>query len=119
MNKKPENKDISISQMLSLSQKLYQKHKKEWRKATPENNIYWIAWLIGEIGEVIDIVKKQGTNKIMHDQKTRKAMLREITDCYMYLADILNRYKFTEKEFSQAYFQKMKYNLKRNYKREQ
>ncbi len=114
---KIENKNISISDMLSLSKRLYGKHKHEWRKMTPENNIYWIAWLIGEIGEVIDIIKKQGTQKIMKDQKTRKQTLREITDCYMYLADILNRYKFTGEEFSDAYFQKMKYNLKRDYKR--
>lgn len=103
--------------MLVLSKKLYKKHKHEWRKATPESNIYWIGWLMGEIGEVLDIIKKQGVSKIMKDKRTRKKMLEEITDCFMYLADILNRYRFTAEEFSQAYLTKMGYNLKRNYHR--
>lgn len=110
-------KNISIEDMLSLSKKLYAQHKKQWRAMTPENNIYWIAWLIGEIGEVIDIIKKQGAPKIMRDPKVRKKMLAEITDCYMYLADILNRYKYSSEQFSQAYFKKMNYNFKRTYKR--
>ncbi len=109
-------KNISIEDMLTLSMQLYQKHKREWRAMTPENNIYWIAWLVGEIGEVIDILKKEGTKRIMHNPKVRQTMLLEITDCYMYLADILNRYKFTAQEFSQAYFTKMNYNFKRKYK---
>jgi len=71
--------------------------------------------LIAEVGEVIDIVKKKGVDKIMNDESTRYEMLEEITDCYMYLADILNRYEFTAEEFSEVYRNKMKYNLKRDY----
>lgn len=114
---KTNRENITIEDMLSLSMRLYQKHKTEWRAMTPENNIYWIAWLVGEIGEVIDIMKKEGTTRIMHDPKVRQTMLEEITDCYMYLADILNRYKFTGQDFSQTYFAKMSYNFKRNYHR--
>jgi hypothetical protein len=51
----------------------------------------------------------------MHDKEVREEMLEEITDCYMYLADILNRYEYSPKEFSQAYRKKMEHNLKRDY----
>jgi len=109
--------NITIEEMMELSDELFEKHKDEWRAKTPDSNIYWLAWLVGEIGEVIDIIKKQGPEKIMKDEKIRQKTLEEITDCYMYLADILNRYQFKGEEFSKAYFDKMKHNLKRDYKR--
>lgn len=108
---------INIKQMMDLSNSLYELNKAKWMEKSPESGIYWIAWLIGEVGEVIDIVKKKGTQKIMHDNEIRKEMLTEITDCYMYLADILNRYSFTAEEFSKVYQEKMKFNLQRNYNR--
>jgi len=111
------NKYITIKDMVRLSEKLYNKHRHKWMKATPESNIYWIAWLIGEIGEVIDVIKKKGVEKIMGNKDTRQEMLEEIIDCYMYLADILNRYKYTPEEFTKKYFEKMHFNLKRDYKK--
>ena len=108
-------KNVSIEEMLGLSKKLYAKHAKEWGPATPESNIYWLGWLVGEVGEVFDIVKKKGVKKIMNDPSTRAEMIEEITDCYMYLADILNRYQFTAKDFSKAYLAKMNHNLVRDY----
>ena len=106
---------ITISEMMKLSNKLYRLHENDWMEKTPESNIYWIAWLVGEIGEVIDIIKKKGVDKIMNDKSTRHEMLEEIVDCYMYLADILNRYEFSDKEFSAVYRDKMAYNLNRDY----
>ena len=107
-------KTITISEMMELSEKLYKKNEDYWDNS-PESNIHWVCWLVGEIGEVIDIIKKKGTDKIMNDKSTRLEMLKEIADCYMYLADILNRYEFTDKEFSKVYRDKMNYNLKRDY----
>lgn len=101
--------------MMELSENLYKLHEHEWMAKTPESNIYWLAWLVSEVGEVIDVVKKKGTDKIMNDANTRHEMLKEITDCYMHLADILNRYQFTAEEFSKVYRDKMNYNLSRDY----
>ena len=105
---------ITISEMLEQSKLLYKKHENYWEH-TPESNIYWVSWLVGEIGEMIDIIKKKGADKIMKDKSTRLEMLKEIADCYMYLADILNRYEFTAEEFSKVYREKMSYNFSRDY----
>lgn len=110
-----KNTPISIKEMMSLSNKLFALHKKKWMKRTPESNIYWISWLVAEVGEVIDIIKKKGSKKIMHDMPTRQEMLEEIVDCYMYLADILIRYGYSAEDFSKAYREKMNYNVLRNY----
>jgi len=107
--------NISIKEMIALSKKLREKHP-EWGKPTPESNVSWFAWLVVEIGEAIDIIKKKGVKKIMEDKQTREEMIVEIADCYMFLADILDRYKFSHRDFSKAYFRKMEQNLKRDYK---
>jgi len=109
-------KTITIKEMMDLSNKLHKKYEDYWDNS-PESNINWVCWLVGVIGEVIDIIKKKGTDKIMNDESTRLEMLKEIADCYMYLADILNRYKFTAEEFSEVYREKMNYNLKRDYRK--
>lgn len=104
---------IDLSEMLELSKTLYEQHKDSWMPMTPESGIYWIAWLVGEVGEVIDIVKKKGHEQIANNPEVRQEMLLEITDCYMYLADILNRYGYTAEEFAAAYKGKMDMNLQK------
>lgn len=109
------NNELSIKEMLDSSNQLFELNKDKWAERTPESNIYWVAWLVGEVGEVIDIIKKKGVDKIMNHTETRQEMLEEISDCYMYLADILNRYEFSATEFSEAYRKKMNHNLTRDY----
>ena len=110
---------LTISETLKLSRQLYALHKHEWKELTPESNIYFVGWLVAEIGEVLDVIKKKGVDKIMNDPSTRNEMLEEISDCYMYLADILNRYQYTAEEFGDAYRKKMNHNLKRDYSKSQ
>jgi len=50
---------ISIKEMMELSNKLFELNKDKWAPKTPESNIYYFSRLVGEIGEVIDIVKKK------------------------------------------------------------
>jgi NTP pyrophosphatase (non-canonical NTP hydrolase) len=107
--------DITIKNMMKMSNDLYDLHKDSWTPKNPESNMKWLLWLTAEVGEVIDIVKKDGTDKIMKDNKVRDHMLEEITDCYMFLADILNRYEYTPEEFSRKYKEKMHLNMKRDY----
>jgi len=52
----------------------------------------------------------------MEDKDVRHEMLEEITDCYMHLADILNRYQYTPDDFSKVYKEKMNYNMRRDRK---
>lgn len=114
---KEEKKNISIKEMLQLSTDLYEKNKHKWGEKTPESNIYWLAFLVTEVAEVIDIVKKKGSGKIMTDENIRKDTLTEIADCFMMLSDILNRYEFNAEEFSEVYVEKMRYNLNRDFEK--
>jgi hypothetical protein len=50
---------LSIKEMMKMSNELFELYKDKWIPKTPESNIYWISYLVAEIGEVIDITKKK------------------------------------------------------------
>ena len=109
--------DLHISDMLVLQQELQDRHP-EWGGVHPQRAASQLLWLIGEIGEVIDVVKKVNTQKLTEPGLPRQRLTEELADVYMYLNDILLCYGIDAAEFSQAYYGKMHKNLTRDYKAE-
>lgn len=114
---KRDPKNISIEEMLDYSLLLWERHKNEWSPMEPEYARNMLLWLVGELGEVMDIIKKDGEKAIMGNKRVREKMIEEIADCFMYLVEVLNRYKVSAEKFSKTYHSKMRHNLKRKYKR--
>lgn len=50
--------DFGINEMQEMQKRLQNKYKNIWEPITPENGKNKLLWMIGEIGEVIDIIKK-------------------------------------------------------------
>lgn len=69
--------------------------------------------MIGEIGEVVDIVKKHGGLKASHDEDLRKELIEELADVLMYYNDILLCYDISSEELKSAYTEKFEKNMKR------
>ena len=69
--------------------------------------------MIGEIGEVIDIVKKNGGTKATSDTQLRKALVEEMADVLMYYNDVMLCYGITADELKQAYIDKFEKNMNR------
>ena len=65
------------------------------------------------IGEVIDIVKKNGGNKASTDELLRKDLIEEMADVLMYYNDVMLCYGITTDELKQAYIKKFERNMKR------
>ena len=87
-----------------------------------EEGRYFIVDVIGcvlfdsegsEIGEVIDIVKKNGGAKASTDIELRKELVEEMADVLMYYNDVMLCYGITEEELKQAYIDKFEKNMKR------
>lgn len=70
-------------------------------------------WLIGEIGEVIDIVKKHGDNAACNDVELRKHLVEEMADVLMYYNDVMLCYDISAGELKQAYTEKFEKNMTR------
>ena len=105
--------DFSINEMQKMQCKLQEKYKAKWEPICPETGKNKLLWLVGEIGEVIDIVKKNGGNKASSDAELRKDLVEELADVLMYYNDVLLCYGISADELKQAYTAKFETNMER------
>ena len=105
--------DFGINEMLEMQRALQEKYKDIWEGISPEVGKNKLLWMIGETGEVIDIIKKHGDEKACSDPQLRKQLIEELADVLMYYNDVLLCYGITAKELKQSYADKFEYNLKR------
>lgn len=69
--------------------------------------------MIGEIGEVIDIVKKGNGLQTSSDENIRQSLIEELADVLMYYNDVLLCYRVTSDELKQIYIDKHMKNMSR------
>ena len=112
-------KDLSFQDMLKMQYELWEKHKNEWSPLEPKYARNHFLWMIGEIGEVLDIIKKCDEERIMSDDNIKSAFTEELCDVLMYFNDILLRYKITAEDIAISYEKKHAKNMKRNYETEE
>lgn len=105
--------DFSISEMLEMQRKLQERYQDKWEPIGPETGKNKLLWMIGEIGEVIDIVKKNGGEKAARDPELRTCLVEEMADVLMYYNDVLLSYGITAAELKKAYVEKQERNMNR------
>lgn len=105
--------DFSIREMLAMQQTLQEKYKDRWEAIRPETGKNKLLWMIGEIGEVIDIIKKNGDVRSLEDRELRRHLVEEMADVLMYYNDVLLCYGISEGELKEAYSAKFERNMKR------
>lgn len=79
--------NFSINEMLSMQCELQEKYKNKWETIGPDEGKHKLLWMIGEIGEVADVL--------------------------MYNNDVLLCYGIKEDELKEAYIAKFEKNMKR------
>ena len=105
--------NFSINEMQSMQKELRDKYKEKWERICPETGKNKFLWMIGEIGEVIDIIKKNGDKSAVADSSVREHLIEEMADVLMYYNDVMLCYGITEDELKQAYIEKFQKNMKR------
>ena len=105
--------DFTINEMQDMQKKLQEKYKEIWEPIGAETGKNKLLWMLGEIGEVIDIIKKNGGTKASTDPELRKALVEEMADVLMYYNDVMLCYDITEEELKEAYIKKFEKNMKR------
>lgn len=104
--------NFSINEMQSMQKELQDKYKEKWERICPETGKNKFLWMIGEIGEVIDIIKKNGDKSAVADSSVREHLIEEMADVLMYYNDVMLCYGITEDELKQAYIEKFQKNMK-------
>ncbi len=105
--------DFSLNEMLELQRKLQERYQGKWEPIGPEVGKNKLLWMIGEIGEVIDIVKKNGGEKAVREADLRAHLVEEMADVLMYYNDVLLCYGITAAELKKVYLEKQERNMKR------
>lgn len=105
--------DFSISEMLEMQRKLQEKYKDKWEPISPETGRSHLLWMIGEVGEVIDIIKKYGDRLPLADAALRKSLVEEMADVLMHYSDILLCYGISAGELKQVFTEKFEKNMRR------
>ena len=105
--------DFSINEMLEMQRTLQEQYKDKWKPVDPERGKDQLLWMIGEIGEVIDIIKKHGGDAASQDKDLRADLIEEMADVLMYYNDVLLCYGISAEELKQSYISKFEKNMKR------
>ena len=105
--------DFGIKEMLQMQKALQEKYKDRWKPIGPERGKDQLLWMLGEVGEVIDIIKKHGVEAAGRDPALRAHLTEELSDVLMYYNDVLLCYGISAEELKRAYSDKFEKNMKR------
>lgn len=105
--------DFTIDEMQQMQMQLQEKYKDKWEPICAEIGQNKLLWMIGEIGEVVDIVKKNGGREACENENLRKDLIEEMADVLMYYNDVMLCYGITSDELRAAYKEKFERNMKR------
>lgn len=105
--------DFTVNEMLEMQRKLQEKYKDSWEPMNHETGRNKVLWMIGEVGEVIDILKKNGVENVVSDPQLRHDLVEEMADVLMYYHDIMLCFDITAEELKEAYTKKFERNMTR------
>lgn len=105
--------DLSVSEMLDMQRRLQERYRDKWEPVGPDTGKNKLLWMICEMGEVIDIIKKRGHERIMTDDAVRSDLVEEMADVLMYYHDVLLCYGITADELQETYRRKFERNMTR------
>ncbi len=105
--------DFTINEMQEMQRNLQERYRDKWETIGPETGKNKLLWMVGEIGEVIDIVKKNGGTNACTDEKIRNDLVEEMADVLMYYNDVMLCYGISAEELKKSYSEKYKKNMGR------
>ena len=105
--------DFGVNEMLAMQKSLQDKYRDIWEPISPEVGKNKLLWMIGEIGEVIDIIKKHGGDAVCQDEQLRARLVEEMADVLMYYNDVLLCYGISAAELKSSYADKFAKNMRR------
>ena len=105
--------DFGLNEMQKIQKQLQEKYKDKWGGLSPDIGRNQLLWMMIEVGEVADIIKKKGDSHIMNDEETRNHFVEELCDVLMYFNDVMLCYSISPEELKKVYLQKHHKNIER------
>ena len=105
--------DFTMLEMQEMQKTLQDKYKHKWEPICPAMGKNKLLWMIGEVGEVIDIIKKHGDEATISNPELRNRLVEEMADVLMYYNDVMLCYGIGVDELKNVYEEKFNVNMKR------
>lgn len=105
--------DLGFLQMQDMQRRLQEKYREKWTPLSPQTGQNSLLWLMIELGEAADIIKKEGNENIMKDPAVRKHFVEELSDVMMYYNDAMLCYDISVEELKEVYLEKHQRNMER------
>lgn len=105
--------DFGFLEMQEKQKRLQEQYKNRWESIGPEAGKHKLLWLMIELGEVADVIKKEGEHRIMSDRDVRTHLIEEMCDVLMYYNDVMLCYGISVDELRQQYRLKYQRNMER------
>lgn len=104
---------LDLYKMQEIQKELQDKYKDKWGGLSVKKGKEQLLWMLIEAGEVADIIKKDGDDKIMNDKSVRVHFIEELCDVLMYLNDVMLCFDIKPKEVEEIYLKKHHTNMNR------
>lgn len=105
--------DLGFREMQEIQKQLQDRYKGRWSPLTPELGRQQLLWLMIELGEAADVIKKEGDKKIMEDKDVRAHFIEEMVDVMMYFNDVLLCHDVSVEDLRRVYLEKHERNMGR------
>ena len=105
--------NLDFVRMQQMQKELHEKYEAKWGPLSPKIGRDILLWMMGEAGEVADIIKKKGDKAIMEEPDMRHDFIEEMTDVLMYFNDLMLCYSITPEDISRIYTEKHNRNMER------
>ena len=104
---------LDFNEMQSLQRSLQARYAGWWEPIDPEHGKNKLLWMLAEVGEAIQIIKRHQSDEIMNAGSVRSDFIEEMADVLMYFNDVLLCYGITPEELAAIYRAKHKRNMER------
>ena len=102
---------LDLNEMQGLQRALQVRYAGLWESVDPEHGRNKLLWLLAELGEVIQIIKRRSSEELMEDGTARHDLVEELADVLMYFNDVLLCYDIRPEEFEGVYRAKHESNM--------
>ena len=104
---------LDFNEMQERQKALQARYAGWWEPVDPEHGTNKILWMLAELGEAIQVVKRKRPVDLMQQPDTRHDFIEEMADVLMYFNDVLLCYGITPEEFEAVYRAKCDRNMTR------
>ena len=104
---------LDFNEMQERQKALQARYAGWWESVDPDHGRNKVLWMLAELGEAIQILKRNPSENLMEQGNVRHDFIEEMADVLMYFNDVMLCYDISPEEFTDVYRAKHERNMTR------